>query len=311
MSEQLSKHILATIIYYDGLDYPLTAFEIWKYLIRTDYYDQNQIFIHTPLVEVIKILDSQELSEYIRNLNGFYFLKGRQELVFQRINRAKISAGKLKKLRKLASLIRSVPYVKMIGVTGRLAMKNANLKSDWDLFIVIKHGKIWTGRTLVTLLLHLIGKRRYGRKITDRACLNFFVTDESLEVMTKDLYSANEYMFLFPIFGADTFVRFQIKNHWIKGMKPHYELDEMPSIKTLVDGFWSRNIRKIGERIFDSKWIESWLRNFEKKRIMRNPKTHQEGSLVYAGDDALVFLPSPHGPKIFEKFKEKLSGLSL
>jgi hypothetical protein len=43
---------------------------------------------------------------------------------------------------------------------------------------------------------------------------------------------------------------------------------------------------------------------------MHNPKTHQEGSMVYANDDALVFLPSPHGPQVFEKFKEKIEQLS-
>ncbi|KKQ79329.1 MAG: hypothetical protein UT03_C0061G0006, partial [Candidatus Moranbacteria bacterium GW2011_GWD2_38_7] len=53
------------------------------------------------------------------------------------------------------------------------------------------------------------------------------------------------------------------------------------------------------------------LRKIEKKRIMNNPKTHQEGSLVYANDDALVFLPIPHGPKIFEQFKEKVNQLSV
>lgn len=311
MSSQLSKNILATIIYYDCLDYPLTAFEVWKYLIRMDYYNQDEVSMEVPLIEVIKNLESQELFSYIRQLNGFYFLKDRQQLVKKRINSSKISSGKIKKLRKMIWLLRFVPFVRMIGVTGRLAMKNATLKSDWDLFIVTKHGKIWTGRTLVTILVHILGKRRYAEKVSNRLCLNFFVTDESLEVMTKDLYSANEYMFMQPLFGWETYLRFQIKNHWIKGMKPHYGISDVPPIKMLDDTFCSKVIRRIGERVFGANWIEGFLKKVEKKRIMSNPKTHQEGSLVYANDDALVFLPSPHGPKIFDKFKEKISQLSV
>ena len=42
----------------------------------------------------------------------------------------------------IAWVLRFVPFVRMIGVTGGLAMKNANAKSDWDLLLVIKYGKI-------------------------------------------------------------------------------------------------------------------------------------------------------------------------
>jgi len=311
MSDQLSKNILATIIYYDGLDYPLTAFEVWRYLIRTDYYNQGNALIEVSLLEIMKHLESKELAVFIRQLNGFYFLKERDNLVSKRTANGKISTGKLKRLRRIAWVLRFVPFVRMIGVTGGLAMKNANAKSDWDLLLVIKYGKIWTGRTLITLVTHFLGRRRYGNKIIDRVCLNFFITDQSLEVITKDLFSANEYMFLFPLFGWETYHRFQIKNHWIKGMKPHYGLDEISPLKLLSDSLWSRKIRQLGEKMIGFDLIENILRKIEKKRIMNNPKTHQEGSLVYANDDALVFLPIPHGPKIFEQFKEKVNQLSV
>lgn len=311
MSSQLNKNILATVIYYDGLDYPLTAFEVWKNLIRTDYYNQGEVAIEASLIEVMRNLDSQELFAFIRQQNGFYFLKGREDLVSSRISNGKISNGKMKRLRLVVWMLRFVPFVKMIGVTGRLAMKNASLKSDWDLLVVLKHGKIWTGRTLVTMVVHLLGKRRYANKISNRVCLNYFVTDETLEVITKDLYSANEYMFLFPLYGWETYQRFQIKNHWIKNMKIQYGLTEISPLRIVEDSFLSKKIRNLGEKVLNFAFIESVLRKIEKNRIMKNPKTHQEGSLVYANDDALIFLPNPHGPKVFEKFKEKVNSLNI
>jgi len=311
MSDNLTKNILATIIYYDGLSYPLTAFEVWKYLIRTDYYTQKDSHKAVSLFEIIKQLTGQEIASYIGQKNGFYFLKGRECLVEKRIARSKISSVKLKRLRRIAWLLRVVPFVRMIGVTGGLAMKNASVKSDWDLLIVLKYGKIWTGRTLVTLAVHFLGKRRWGQKISNRICLNYFVTDQSLEVITKDLFSANEYMFLFPLYGWETFHRFQMKNSWIKNMKPHYDLCEIIPLKTLEDSWCSRKIRSFGEFVFGFAWLENYLRKIEKRRIMKNPQTNKEGSLVYANDDALVFLPNPHGPKIFEQFKEKVNHLSV
>jgi hypothetical protein len=311
MSNQLNKNILATIIYYDGFNYPLTAFEVWKYLIRTDYYAENKQEIKTTLAEVAKNLHERTLKEYIESYNGFYFLKRQKHLVEKRLKNNKTSVGKLNRLIRISKWLRFVPFVRMIGITGALAMKNAKTKSDLDLFIVLKHGKIWTGRTLVTFFLHILKKRRHDKKIANRVCLNFFITDESLEVTTKDLFSASEYMFLFPLYGRETYERFQIKNQWMKSMKPSYALSEIMPLKTFGDSQMSKFIKIIGEIVLSADWIENWLRRIEKKRIMANPKTHQEESMVYANDDALVFLPSPHGPKIFEEFKRKIEELSV
>lgn len=311
MSNKLNKNILATIMYYDGLNYPLTAFEIWKHLVRTDYFLEDKQILQTSLAEIIKQLAEDKLAEFTENHNGFYFLKGRKHLVERRIKNNKISMGKMKILLRAARLLRFVPFVRMIGVTGALAMKNAKAKSDLDVLVVLKNGKIWTGRTLATLLLHIFRRRRHGEKISNRVCLNFFITDESLEIITKDLFSASEYMFLFPLFGWETFQRFQIRNKWIRTMKPNYAICEIPPLKTITDSCASKNIRIIGEIIFSAKWIEKFLKKIEKKRIMQNPKTHKEGSLIYANDDALVFLPEPHGPKVFERFKKKVEEFSI
>lgn len=311
MSTKLDKNILATIIYYDGLNYPLSAFEIWKHLLRTDYYLQNNEPVSISLSEVLVHLQDNELSRFVEHLNGFYFLKGRSDLVANRIANNKISKSKIARLEKITWWLRFVPFVRMVGITGALAMKNAKAQSDLDLLVVLKYRRIWTGRTLVTGFLHFWGKRRHGKKIADRACLNFFVTDKSLEVVTKDLFSANEYSFLFPLFGFEAYQKFQIKNKWIRNMKPAYALCEIAPFKTIEDSYLSKKIRSGLEKFFDFEFVENILRKKEKKRIMLNPKTHQEGSLIYANDDALVFLPSPHGPRIFEKFKEKIEQLSL
>ena len=137
------------------------------------------------------------------------------------------------------------------------------------------------------------------------------MTEQSLEVITKDLFSANEYMFMIPLFGGDVYHRFQIKNQWIKNIKPTYNLQELPHLKIITDNIFSKTFRNIGEFVLGGVWLEKGLRNIEKRKILENPKTHQEGSLVYAENDALVFLPVPHGPVIFEKFKEKIEDFGL
>jgi predicted nucleotidyltransferase len=306
----IEKNILATIIYYDVLDFPLTSFEIWKHLIRTDYSTVPKNNSHNvSLQQVVAVLHERNLAGYIEQENGLYFLKNRKNLVAERISKQKLSNFKIKKLLEITRWLQYVPFVRMIGITGKLAMGQAHQKSDLDVLVSLKKGRIWTGRTLFTVLAHLFGKRRYGKHVSDRICLNYFIGDESLEILTKDLFSANEYMFMLPLCGWDLFKSFQLRNIWISSIKPSYYLSSIASPLLLKNFSLGYTLKQLGEYIFEFDLIENILRNIEKKRIEKNPKTSQDGSLVYAGDDALIFLPDPHGPKVFEKFKSNVSKL--
>lgn len=307
--KELSKNILATVAYYDVFSYPLTSFEIWKYLMRSDYFDEEnsrEIGLHQILHE----LKQEPLLRFVEELNGFYFLKGRSKIVSQRIGRSKLSFSKARRLKMVIGILKFVPFVRMIGVTGRLAMKNARPDSDWDLLIVLKEGHIWMGRTLVTLVSHFLGKRRYGKKIKDRVCLNYFVSEGSLEISTKDLYSANEYFFMYPVFGFEVFKKFQLKNRWISSIKPHYAPSELEPFGVVRDSFLARSTRNIGEYALGCKLFEDILRKIEKKKIMNNPKTKKKGGFIQASDEALVFLPELKGPKIFDRFKKRVESLT-
>lgn len=305
----LRKNILATIAYYDVLDYPLTAFEIWKYLIMNQESTSNNQEEEIKLLDITNELDREEIKKYIEECRGFYFFQGRQDLVAKRIENNKISESKLKIIKKVAWFLRFVPFVRMVAITGRVAMKNAQKGSDLDLLIVLKHGHIFTGRTLVTLLVHLLGKRRYGKKIKNRICLNYFITTKSLEISNQDLFSSSEYYFIRPIFGFKVFRKFQTQNRWIRKYKPNYKPIEIAETCLLKDSYFSKKIRKIGEMIFSFSSLEKMLKKWQLRRIAVDLRTHQEGSMVEAGDDALIFLPEPQGPQIFERFKERLKNL--
>jgi len=316
MLNNAEKQIVATVAYYDEMDYPLTSFEIWKSF--TNYESNTNILIDKlELAETIELLENEELRKYIESYNGFYFLKGRKELVEKRIKKNKVASLKLKKLRRIVWFLRFVPFARMIAVTGRLAMKNTGKNSDWDLFVLLKKGKIWTGRTLVTAFVHLIGKRRYGNKIKDRICLNYFITDESLKINIKErpfevnLFSASEYSFMIPLFGFRVFRKFQIRNPWIREFKPNFEISEVRNMKMISDNHFSKVLRKSGERLLGFDFIENFLRNIEKNKIANNPKTHLAGSVIEANDDCLVFLPEPQGKEIYEKTLEKLESLGI
>ncbi len=307
-SDKLQKYILSTLVYYDVLDYPMTAFEIWKYLTVIGGQDlpEEESF---SLAEILEELAAEKLRKFIENKNGYYFLRGREDLVAQRIFRNKISERKFKIARRTVWFLRFVPFVRGVAVTGRLAAKNAENGSDIDFLIVLKEGKIFTGRLLATLLVHALGRRRHGAKIRDRICLNHFISDKFF-ISVKDIFSAHEYVFLAPVFGEASFDEFYANNDWIK----KYKINFMPggeNLKAAADSAFSSRVRKFLEKIFTADSIEKSLKKWQQKRIAGNPKTQQAGAVIINDDLELSFWPNfeNQGPKVFEKFQKRLSGL--
>ncbi len=310
----LAKNILTTIIYYDVLNYPLTIFEVEKYLMTNNGAGYKTLMSEEGSVTIKKTLAGEELKKYIEEFRGFYFLRGRKKLVQQRIEKHKISQQKIKIIQKVSRWLRFVPEIKMIAVTGKVAMRNASPKSDLDVLIILKRRRIFIGRILVTGLVHMLGKRRHGNKITDRICLNCFLTEDALKIPTADFFSASEYFFMFPVFGWKTFQKFQKENNWIKNYKANYEISKITNADLIVDSYWSQLIRKTGEKILAGTlgdYLEKKLKKWQLSRIERDPRTHRKGSGVMATDKALIFWPYPRGPRVYEQFKNKLKELGI
>jgi hypothetical protein len=307
----LDKNILSTIAYYDVFNYPLTSFEVWKYLLSWNAEretEDNKEKI--SLADVCAALDSEEIKKHIEECRGFYFLKGRQALVEQRIERNKISETKYEIVGKAVFWLRLVPYVRMIGVTGRLAMKNAVSASDLDLLIVIKKGRMFTGRLLVTFMAQMIGRRRYAEKIADRVCLNYYIADCSLSTDLKDLYSSSEYSFIMPVYGFGMFQEFQKQNVWIRKYRANFRPDAVGGLRIVEDSGISRTIKQMLEFLLDHRLLEAGLKKWQMRRIVRDPRTCKAGSAVTANDDTLIFLPDPQGPEVFQRFQERMESLS-
>lgn len=307
MQSNLSKYILTTIAYYDVMDYPMTVFEIWKYLTKISSGDDEEESF--SLNDVVTELKNEKLQKFIEEFQGYYFLRDRKAIVAQRIERNKISIRKIGIVKNVVFWLRFVPFVRSVSIAGRLAMKNAEGRSDLDLFIILKKNRIFTGRLLVTLVVHFLGKRRHGNKICDRICLNHFITTK-YSVLGKDLFAAHEYAFLLPVFGAKEFKKFQKKNEWIRRYKINFKFSAR-NLYMIADSRIAKFVRKNLEKILQFKAIEEYLSRWQEKKIANNPKSKQQGGIILCSFEELAFWPNfeNQGPKVFEKFQDKISHL--
>lgn len=305
----LSEAILKTIVYFDIFDYPLTPIEIWRFLYQES----------ASLSEIIVALENNErLKTILETKNGFYFLKGREGIAQMRIQRAQQAMKKWKITQKAASLLRFVPFVQFIAICNDLAYQNAPAKSDIDFFICLRRGRIWTGRFLVTALLYLAGLWRHNQKITNRICLSFFITDETLNLepllkQPADPYFAFWLATLWPIFDQQVFQKFFQANAWLQNYFPDLQTiltHPQWSIQDSAGSYWWR---KMGERILGSKigdYLEKFFRWFQIKKMCKTKKCKPEqltrGTDVIINDEILKFHEHDTREAVRKKWEENL-----
>ena len=102
----LEKSILAAVVYYDGFDYPLTLWELRKNLADLSRFSAaGRLSEKISLTEILKEMETSELlKKTLSEREGFCFLKGKENIVEQRIERQKISEQNWKKAKRFSDL---------------------------------------------------------------------------------------------------------------------------------------------------------------------------------------------------------------
>lgn len=334
----LEKSILATIAYYDVLDCPLTGFEVFKYLINPlhtitqsgfgqnlELEPINKVFyldvlnnlknLSHPLGSPLRRIEASE-ARYIDEHNGFYFLKNRKEIFKTKIERQKISDQKRRKTRKIICWLQIIPYLRLVAISGSVALSNAQKNSDIDLLIIAKHKRIWTARFILSLFIHLIGKRRHAKKTKDRLCLNHYITDQSLKINFPSLYNAQTYSHLIPVLEIeqDIYKKFQQANKWIKDYLFIYPKQEIPDQRQIKKSKFLRKIAKFQEFILDTfigSILEKIFKIIQKISIKIHSLRDRGEGRVVTDEFQLEFHPQSPETEVIDKYNKKVIELGL
>lgn len=209
--------ILKALIYSDIFDYPLTKEEIWKFLI-------GKKISRESFEKELKYLINSE-ARPLGSDRKLYYLFDRKEIVEKRIKRKKESEKKLDLARKIIQKLSLVPTVLFIGISGGLALENAQEKDDIDLFVITSKGSLWITRLiLVSLLIIMNQYRGRGKKESQKICLNMLISEEALmfEKNRQNLYTAHEITQMLPVFERNnTYGKFIIANKWVEEFMPN------------------------------------------------------------------------------------------
>ncbi len=306
----LEKSVLATIIYCDVLDFPMTLVEVFGLLINPKRISTSEETGELNLERILESLEKLRKAGEIGEWQGFYFLSKRQNgkmLVQERLEKNKIAEEKWKKAKKYVSWLKTLPYVEIIFASGSLALGHTTYESDLDVLVVAKKGRIWLARLLLTLAAGFLGVRRtkYEKVAPDKICLNHFITDNSLRISFESLYNAQTYVHMTPLYykNQSLVAEFYRQNEWVKKFLPNCSWPPLFQLRAVRTRRLFSAFKKGVEFVLDLLRLGAVLDKFSEKIQKPRINTNLPGRII-ASDEQLEFHPYSAEKTVLEKYNQ-------
>lgn len=180
--------MLKLFAFFDLFDFPLTLFELNKYLKAISL--DGKI---PSLSKSLFLLNELLLVRKIEMLDGFYFLKNRQETVISRRKRYNYSKRKIKIARRFARIFALLPYVRKVAVANSIGSYNLRDESDIDFFIISTRRRIFLSRLFCTGIAKILNSRPNSKTKKDKICLSFYLAENGPELEDLKLEDGDPY----------------------------------------------------------------------------------------------------------------------
>jgi hypothetical protein len=201
----LERAIVQAVAYADVFDYPLTADEVHRYLIGVP---ASRATVRTVLST------SRLVPDLLARSGRYYTLPGREAAIETRRGRAAMAAEYWRRAVRYGHWIGNLPFVRMVAVTGALAMDNI-ADADIDYLVITEPGRLWLCRALV------VGLVRTAALGGTELCPNYFLSEQALELTERNLFTAHEVAQMVPLSGIETYQRFRTENRWTDTYLPN------------------------------------------------------------------------------------------
>jgi hypothetical protein len=258
-SRKLSRAVFHTLAYADVFDYPLTAPEVYRYLTSA----------RASFEEALHTLANENL---FARVGDYYMLRGREGILGIRQRRARVAARLWPGAVRYGRLIAQLPFVRMVAVTGSLAMNNTEAGNDVDYMIVTAPNRLWTCRALSLLVA------RAAKLEGIRLCPNYLITTEALELNERSLYVAHELAQMIPLSGMDMYHELRRLNDWTAEYLPNAN-----GAPHLPDGITPETGPSLFQRVSEfllrlpwGDWLETWEMNRKIERLAREQSSSVE-----------------------------------
>jgi hypothetical protein len=283
--------ILRTLLYADLFDYPLTPHEIHHYLIATPA---------TDIAVQAALACSPWVAAHTTQTRGYVALRGRQALGALREARRQSSAALWPVARRWAAVLGWLPFVRMVAVTGALAVDNAPEGDDVDFLIVTAPGRVWLARALTVLVVRLARLAGVG------LCPNYVLAETALAQQRRDLFSAHDLVQMVVLVGQDTGAAMLKANAWTAEYLPQ-ATRPLRTEQDLGPRGWAWRWQRLGEWLLGGRVgnaLEAWERRRKLARFA--PAARQPGSAAELDEERVKGHFEDHGYPILQRFEARV-----
>ena len=282
--------IARSVLYAALFEYPLTLAQLRQ-------------TVEVPLTpsRILAAYDrSAALQAIVEHRDGFFFPRGRGELVEERRRREARSRSFLRQNRRLLACICAMPYIRMVALSGSIAHKNLERDGDLDLFIVTRGQRAWSVTVAVVLLAKIMRRRR-------TVCANYTVADSSLVLDQQDLFTASQVIHLKPLVGRGIFEAMLAENRFVYGFYPNFHHADSRSLVMRQRSFVAL-AKAATETIFalPSAIVERVCRLTYGWHLRRRAALWRSPEQVCLRPDSLKLHTRSHRQSVFDRFERSL-----
>lgn len=285
----LEDAILQSVIYAAVFDYPLTLPQLRQTLlfVRADEAAISAAYEASPF-----------LRAHVECHDGFFFPRGRRDLLSRRRQRETVSRDLMQRFAGPLSVLVRLPFVRMVALSGSLAHQNADGDADLDLFVIASARRVWTVTVTAIVLARLRGWRKH-------LCLNYVISDRTLRVAQADLFAANQIVHLRPLSGAATFAAFLDANHFVRRFYPNFA----PAAgSATVATRWRRLIEAMLDWTI-APFVERVCEVGYRRYLQRRAHTWTSHEQVRLESECLKLHTSSHRRRVMETFERTLDAV--
>ena len=284
--------VLRTLLYADIFDYPLTPREIHHFLIAAPA---------TPDSVTARLDQSPLLAERTVRVNGYVTLRDRQAIADLRDQRRQSSERLWQQARRWGRRLGCLPFVRMVAVTGALAVDNAPANDDIDFLIVTRPGRVWLTRALAVVVV------RAARLAGVGLCPNYVLSSSALSEQQRDLYVAHDLVQMVPLVGLDAYAAMRAANAWTFEFLPQ-AAGPLRAEPDLAPRGWQAALQAAAERLLGGR-LGSALERWERERKLRKfaGPAARPGSTAELDAERVKGHFDDHGHPILREYQARLT----
>ncbi len=164
----IEEEILNVLSYFDLFNYPPTVEEIYTFFKKKTLSGQITSILERMAKKGIIIRVKSSRNNLGRYTPGKYHknnIKDQKSNIKNFQIRENISVEKREKVKLYIKLLSFFPQIKLIGLSGTVAMMNARDDDDIDLFIITAKNRLFTGRFIALFIAQVLGIRRSKKSL--------------------------------------------------------------------------------------------------------------------------------------------------